>query len=144
MTIGELCVKLGELEQAAHSFLQALELLQQSSYSAPGRPQESPLHSNQPPPLQLAHANRLLADVYRMQGKYDQALAHLQAARTALDAGRYEEKSSQTGHSAFAPWFPGRNFPGGSNVLTLERVSTAERILLLQAQATVHILLLRH
>ncbi|MFL5696484.1 MAG: helix-turn-helix transcriptional regulator [Ktedonobacteraceae bacterium] len=136
ITIGELWFKLGELEQAAHSFLQALEQLQQSSYSAPGRPQG-------PPHLQLAQANRLLADVYRMQGRYDQALAHLQVAHTALDAGRYEEKSSQTGHSAFAPWFPGRNFPGGSNVLTLERISTAERILLLQAQATVDILLLR-
>src|SRR6266704_3168666 len=44
ITIGELWFKLGELEQAAHSFLQALEQLQQSSYSAPGRPQESPLH----------------------------------------------------------------------------------------------------
>src|SRR2546421_7928194 len=139
ITIGELWFKLGELEQAAHSFLQALEQLQPSSYFTP----ESPLHSNQLPPLQLAQANRLLADVYRMHGKYDQALAHLQGARMALDAGKYEEKSSQTSQSAFAPWFPGRNFQGGSNVLTLERVSTAERILLLQAQATLDILLLR-
>lgn len=130
ITIGELWFKLGELEQAAHSFLQALERLQQSS------------HSTQP--LQLAQANRLLADVYRMQGKYDQALAHLQAAHTALDTSILdEEKNSQTAHSVFAPWFPGRNFPGGSNVLTLQRASTAERILLLQAQATLDILLLR-
>ena len=144
ITIGELWFKLGELEQAAHSLLQALEQLQQSSHSTRGRPQDSPLHSTQPAPLQLAQTNRLLADVYRIQGKYDQALAHLQAARTALDTGIIdEEKSSQTGLSVFAPWFPGRNFPGGSNVLTLERAGTAERILLLQAQATLDILLLR-
>lgn len=132
ITIGELWFRLGELEQAAHSFLLALEQLQQSSYS----PQESL-------PLQVAQANRLLADVYRMLGKYDQALAHLQAARSALDTDTYEEKSSQTGHSAFAPWFPGRNFPVGGSVSTTERVSTAERILLLQAQATLDILLFR-
>src|SRR5207249_8140762 len=92
-------------------------------------------------PLRVAQANRLLADVYRMQGKYDQALAHLQAARTTLDRGAYEEQNATAHQSAQVPWFPGRSFPG--SVLTLERVSTAERILLLQAQATLSILLYR-
>ena len=46
----------------------------------------------QPVPLQVAQANRLIADVYRMQAKYDQALAHLQAARAALDTEALEEQ----------------------------------------------------
>src|SRR5947209_1727883 len=130
ITIGELWFKLGELEQAAQSFQEALEQLQQEKQDAL--------------PLRVAQANRLLADIYRIQGKYDQALAHLQVARTALDAGIYEEKSSQTDQEAvFAPWFPGRSFSSGGNVLSPERVSAAERILLLQAQATLDILLSR-
>ena len=130
ITIGELWFKLGELEQAAQSFQEALEQLQQEKQDAL--------------PLRVAQANRLLADIYRIQGKYDQALAHLQVARTALDAGRYEEKSSQSDQEAvFAPWFPGRSFSSGGNVLSPERVSAAERILLLQAQATLDILLSR-
>jgi len=130
ITIGELWFKLGELEQAAQSFQEALEQLQQEKQDAL--------------PLRVAQANRLLADIYRIQGKYDQALAHLQVARTALDAGIYEEKSSQSVQEAvFAPWFPGRSFSSGGNVLSPERVSAAERILLLQAQATLDILLSR-
>jgi DNA-binding CsgD family transcriptional regulator/tetratricopeptide (TPR) repeat protein len=130
ITIGELWFKLGELEQAAQSFREALEQLQQEKQDAL--------------PLRVAQANRLLADIYRIQGKYDQALAHLQVARTALDAGLYEEKSSQTDQEAVvAPWFPGRSFSSGGNVLSPERVSAAERILLLQAQATLDILLSR-
>ncbi len=35
--------------------------------------------------LVMAQANRQLSDVYRMQGKYEQARTHLQAARVALD-----------------------------------------------------------
>lgn len=118
-TIGESWFKLGELEQAAGAFQQALQT-------------EAPVSS-----LQLAQASRLLADVYRMQGRYDQALAHLQAAQNALDlytefeAGREETASS-------VPWLVGRTFAG---VLIRERAAAAERILFLQARATLLILL---
>src|SRR5579885_3407506 len=123
--IGESWSKLGELEQAAGAFQQALQT-------------EAPLSS-----LQLAQANRLLADVYRMQGRYDQALAHLQAAQNALDlytefeAGREETVNN-------VPWLAGRTFAGASgNVLIRERAAAAERILFLQARATLLILLNR-
>src|SRR5579885_324632 len=115
--IGESWFKLGELEQAAGAFQQALQT-------------EAPVSS-----LQLAQANRLLADVYRMQGRYDQALAHLQAAQNALDlytefeAGREETVNN-------VPWLAGRTFAGASgNVLIRERAAAAERILFLQARA---------
>ncbi len=36
--------------------------------------------------LLMAQANRLMADVCRMQGKYELAVTHLQSARSALDA----------------------------------------------------------
>lgn len=129
ITIGELWFKLGELEQAAQSFQRALEQLRQEMELAL--------------PLQVARANRLIADVYRMQGKYEQALAHLQAARTAFEVGIHGEKNVQVGNVTYVPWFPGRSFPSGGNMLALERVSTTERILLLQAQATLDTLLYR-
>lgn len=134
-TIGELWFKLGELEQAAQAFHRSLELLRQTG-SVSGDAQEEA--------LQLAQANRLLGDVYRMQGRYDQALAHLQAARTALVVDTQEERNTQIAQAvADVPWFPGRSFASDRGALTLERVSTVERILLLQAQATLDILLYR-
>ncbi len=117
--IGESWFKLGELEQAAAAFQQALQT-------------EAPVSS-----LQLAQANRLLADVYRMQGRYDQALAHLQAAQNALDL--YTEfEEGQEEMASHAPWLVGRTFAG---VLIRERAAAAERILFLQARATLLILL---
>jgi len=133
VTIGELWFKLGELTQAIASFQKALEQLQLVG-------QES---TQAALPLEIAQANRLIADVYRMQAKYDQALAHLQAARAAL-ANDTLHKSLDVAHDAGVPWFAGRSFStASSNTLMLERVSTAERILLLQAMATLDILLYR-
>jgi len=135
LTIGELWFRLGELEQAAQAFQQALELLQKNR-PLPDRLQEVS--------LELAQVNRLLADVFRMQGKYDQALAHLQAARSALGESTDEERNTLFSQERSAvPWFPGRSFANTKDVLTLERVSVVERILLLQAQATLAILLYR-
>ncbi len=135
ITIGELWFKLGELELAAASFQKALERLQSEGQNG--------VETTVPTmPLQVAQANRLIADVYRMQAKYDQALAHLQAARAALDTGAFEGQVI-AGQTAVVPWFAGRSFSSGGNALTLERVSTAERILLLQAMATLNILLYR-
>ena len=132
ITIGDLWFKLGELELAAVSFQKALERLQSEEQN----------DAEATVPLQVAQANRLIADVYRMQAKYDQALAHLQAARAALDTGAFEGQVI-AGQTAVVPWFAGRSFSDGDNALTLERVSTAERILLLQAMATLNILLYR-
>ncbi len=140
ITIGELWFKLGELELAASAFQKALERLQ--SVGQNGAKIEAAV------PLQLAQANRLIADVYRMQAKYDQALAHLQAARAALDTEASEgavvlEEQGIHGKAGEVPWFAGRSFSNDGKALTLERVSTAERILLLQAMATLNILLYR-
>jgi predicted ATPase/DNA-binding CsgD family transcriptional regulator len=132
ITIGELWFKLGELELAATSFQKALDRLQSVEQNG----------AEATMPLQIAQANRLIADVYRMQAKYDQALAHLQAARAALDIEALEEQVIP-GKTGDVPWFAGRSFTSGGNALTLERVSTAERILLLQAMATLNILLYR-
>ncbi|HET9919469.1 MAG TPA: AAA family ATPase [Ktedonobacteraceae bacterium] len=120
---GESWFKLGELEQAAEAFQKALQAM------------TPPV-----PALQFAQTNRLLSDVYRMQGKYDQAMAHLQSARDALDA-EHGEKGQEAGSAV--PWFVGRSFASGGSLLTRERVSTSERILFLQAQATLYILLNR-
>lgn len=117
--IGESWFKLGDLEQAAEAFQQALQT-------------EAPVSS-----LQLAQANRLLADVYRMQGRYDQALAHLQAAQNALDLYTELEEGREEATS-HVPWLVGRTFAG---VLIRERAAAAERILFLQARATLLILL---
>ncbi len=63
VTIGELWFRLAEFEQAAPAFQKALELLAAQQQNEPGQETE----------LQFARANRLMADVYRMQAKYDQA-----------------------------------------------------------------------
>jgi len=133
--IGESWFKLGELEQAVLAFQEALQDLQERGA---GNTQS----------LLLAQANRLLADVYRMQAKYDSALAHLQAASNALEAiagtkatqaGR-RQADTPTDEMTQVRWFPGRSFPG-SAVMSLERTSKNEHILLLQAQATFDMLL---
>ncbi len=83
-----------------------------------------------------------MADVYRMQGKYELALAHLQAARKSLDvnASDYQETNSNLDQVS---WISSRSLSVGTGVLNFQQVSAAERILLLQAQATLDILLFR-
>lgn len=125
--IGELWFKLGELEQASTLFQQALTELQQ-------RPQEVS-------PLLLARTNRLLADVYRIQARYEQALAHLQAARTALEKEtQVHGSATTTAEMMHVPWLPGRSFPSYME-MNEERSSISERIQFLQAQAMLEILL---
>lgn len=120
LTIGELWFKVGELEQAASAFQSALE--RQDTLS----------------PLLHARTNRSLADVYRMQAKFVQALSHLQAASTT-----FEHQDSMTHvreQEQNVPWF----FKRGTSSLapvTLERVYSTEHVLFLQAQATLDILL---
>ncbi|MDQ2886022.1 MAG: tetratricopeptide repeat protein [Chloroflexota bacterium] len=126
LAIGELWFKLGELEQAGNAFQQALTQLQK-------QPQEAT-------PLLLARANRLSADVYRMQAKYEQALAHLQAARAAFSRGAQANAITSTDHLTFVPWLPGRGFPTGTPA-GLEQININERIQFLQAQAMLDLLL---
>ena len=126
LVIGELWFKLGELEHAVNTFQQALAQLQR-------QPQEAT-------PLLVARANRLIADVYRMQAKYEQALAHLQATRAAFDRDIKVSGIASTGQATHVPWLPGRNFSAGT-ATGLEQISISERIQFLQAQAMLDLLL---
>ncbi|HLI09017.1 MAG TPA: AAA family ATPase [Ktedonobacteraceae bacterium] len=130
--IGESWFKLGELEEAAEAFQQALQGAAPSASFHPSA--ASPLSS-----LQLAHTNRLLADVYRMQGKYDQALAHLQATQSALEFDSERDDKPRETMSNLS-WSRGRTF-ADSNVLVRTSATAVERILFLQARATLFILL---
>ncbi|HEX9134736.1 MAG TPA: AAA family ATPase, partial [Ktedonobacteraceae bacterium] len=139
LSIGESWFKLGELDQALSAFQQAIG----ARFIAPAS--SSLLSTPAPSPLLSAHANRLLADVYRMQGKYELALAHLQAARKALDAsaGEYEETNAGFDQETHQSWFPSSSFSGDTGAMRLRQVKTTESILLLQAQATLDLLLNR-
>ena len=135
--IGESWFKIGELNQAAKAFQQALEQLQRETTPA-GHSQFTFIASLS------ARANRTLADVYRMQGKYELTLAHLQAARSVLDAvvaepGEQAIPGEKERHYA---WMTSRSFSGKINQPEMRQLS-AERILLLQAQATMDLLLSR-
>jgi predicted ATPase/DNA-binding CsgD family transcriptional regulator len=135
LTIGELWFRLAEFEQAAPAFQKALELLAaQQGVSARGDALDRA--------LQFARANRLLSDVYRMQAKYDQALAHLQVASGALTIETEETAAYQpAGQETTARWFPGHGLGNRGSVLALERAGAEERVLLLQSQAMLDILM---
>jgi predicted ATPase/DNA-binding CsgD family transcriptional regulator len=135
LTIGESWFKLGELELALSAFQQALENLQPDVQTK----------FNEPSPLLSAHANRLIADVYRMQGKYELALAHLQAAYKMLDASSSKYGETTVGYDLEAPqsWFSSHTSSGGTSILNLQQVNITEHILLLQAKATLDLLLNR-
>src|SRR6266566_2738483 len=125
LSIGESWFKLGELEQAALAFQHALQDLRGTG-------------TGYTESLLLAQVNRLLADVYRMQGKYDQTMAHLQAASGAFNAVAETERTTDD-QATQVRWFPGRSFPGST--MTPGRTRTKEHILLLQAQATLDMML---
>jgi len=158
LLIGESWFKLGELEQAGHAFQEALAYLQGTSIIQPqvGLAQGALVQGDSQKTFFLAQANRLLADVYRMQGKYDQALAHLKAASNASDAlqNASGETSTTSDDSTQVRWFPGRSFPveaihqvnmkeltGTPLQQGLLRARTSEHILLLQSRATLDIML---
>src|SRR5205823_3503840 len=134
LSIGESWFKLGELERALDAFQQALEQLQREKFTPDQQSSEFPLLS--------AQANRCMADVYRMQGKYELALAHLQAARKSLDVNASDFQETYMNLDQVS-WISSRSLSVGSGVLNLQQVSAAERILLLQAKATLDILLFR-
>ena len=136
--IGESWFKVGELNQAAQSFQKSLEHIQ---YEKP------PYTSTTPESILVsltARANRMLADVYRMQGKYELTLAHLQAARNALDAhaDAIEKPAAPNPSEQEQPyaWMGARSFTG-QRTQPAAHLFDAERILLLQAQGTLDLLL---
>lgn len=100
--IGESWFKLGALTQANQAFQHALEVGQA-------------MHLTRTTPLLLARINRWLADTYRLQGKYELALAHLEATRDTLHA-----------------------YIGSAKAASI--TNTIEHILYLQAQATLDLL----
>jgi predicted ATPase/DNA-binding CsgD family transcriptional regulator len=132
--IGESWFKLGELARALDSFQQSLEQQQHQ--------QLTPYRQSSQFPLLSAQANRCMADAYRMQGKYELALAHLQAARKSLDVNASDFQETYKNLEQ-VPWISSRSLTVGTGVLNFQQVSAAERILLLQAQATLDILLFR-
>ncbi len=73
-----------------------------------------------------------------MQGKYDQALAHLQTASTVFDTMVQREASTTDAEPTQVHWFPGRSFPLEKNI---SHKNMSESILLLQARATLDMML---
>jgi DNA-binding CsgD family transcriptional regulator/tetratricopeptide (TPR) repeat protein len=132
--IGESWFKLGELDQALDAFQQALEQLQREQLTQDQQSSQFPLLS--------AQANRCMADAYRMQGKYELALAHIHAARKSLDLNASDLKETYKNVDQ-VPWISSRSLSVSTGVPNYQQASAAERILLLQAQATLHILLFR-
>ncbi len=126
LTVGELWFKLGELEQASASLQHALEETRKHDATSP---------------LLLARINRILADIYRMQAKYEQAMSHLQMARFALDqeAQYGQQESLALTARATLPWFARSGLATNVGTATIEHITSSERIQLLQAQAILDI-----
>jgi DNA-binding CsgD family transcriptional regulator/predicted negative regulator of RcsB-dependent stress response len=136
VALGESWLKLGELEQASRAFHQALE---QSPGDGEGRGGEEL--------CVRARASRLLADAYRLQGKYDLALAHLQAATDLLDKESRRRALTAEPERALVSWLapgqrslPSEPAPEQAGQSTLLGLQASERLLLLQARATLDLL----
>ena len=127
MTIGELWFKQGELGHAAAAFERVIVQSQATEL----------------PALVLARAHRQLSDLYRMQCRYEEAFAHLQAASSALDvAPEQDDEHSVTSADRSLPWLPERTVRHGGSVDS-GRTRSREQIQLLQAQAMLDLLLNR-
>jgi DNA-binding NarL/FixJ family response regulator len=80
-----------------------------------------------------ARLHRALADIYRMQARYEQAISHLQAARELLiDVSNGADQMLTQVQ---------RNTSVEGTVALQERVNSGEQILMLQAQASLDVLL---
>ncbi len=142
IALGESWLKLGELEQAARAFQQALE---QSPPDTTDR--------NSKELFVRARASRLLADAYRLQGKYELALAQLQSATGLLDEeNRRRAQEAPAEHEpTLVSWLaPGHHALQMAQLAgqeekagTTSRLRASERLLLLQARATLDLLLYR-
>ncbi|HEX7737748.1 MAG TPA: AAA family ATPase [Ktedonobacteraceae bacterium] len=139
LALGESWLKLGELEQASKAFRQSLGFEQHSGQNASSLANEEPLAK--------ARAYRLLADTYRMQGKYELAQSHLQAAAKQL-TGKSETRTQADLDTI--PWLSTR-FPPPHAAQTLEESpprerfaqSNGERLLMLQSKAMLDLLVFR-
>ncbi|HEU5377075.1 MAG TPA: AAA family ATPase [Ktedonobacteraceae bacterium] len=143
-SLGESWFKLGELDQAADAFRQALEHGRATSTDQTAAT-----------PLLLARANRLSADIHRMQGNYELALAHLQAASNLLDKGNTSRTFAQTAEAPQSDTFwlsAGNTYSHLAQVterreeiapVSLTELNATERLLLLHARATLDVLLFR-
>jgi predicted ATPase/DNA-binding CsgD family transcriptional regulator len=142
IALGEIWLKLGELEQAARAFQQALE--------------QSPPDTTDRSSKELfvrARACRLLADAYRLQGKYELALAQLQSATGLLDEEnrrRAQEAPAEHEPTQVSWLAPGHHALQTAQLAGQEekagitsRLRASERLLLLQARATLDLLLYR-
>ncbi len=136
--IGDFWFKLGELEQAEQTFLHAIALSQRDF---------SPSDAS----LALSRINRHLADIYRMQGKYDLARSYLQAASNAISEDRQDQQSTTRSNGQLMEsdtsitdfWSQDRRSQLDRRRSPAEQEKLAERIQLLQAQATLDLLLNR-
>ncbi|HEY4035710.1 MAG TPA: AAA family ATPase [Ktedonobacteraceae bacterium] len=136
--IGDFWFKQGELEQAEQTFLQAISLLQHDSSSADAS-------------LDLSRVNRHLADIYRMQGKYDLARSYLQAASNAISEDHQDQQATNGSNGQLIEsdasivdfWSQDRRSQLDRHRSPAEQEKLAERIQLLQAQATLDLLLNR-
>ncbi|MBA2680150.1 MAG: hypothetical protein H0U76_17360 [Ktedonobacteraceae bacterium] len=125
MAIGELWFKQGEFAQAGAAFEQVIVYSQ----------------AMQLPALVLARAHRQLSDLYRMQSRYEEAFAHMQAASSALDvAPEQDDEQSVTSTDCSLPWLQSRTFRQGRSGDS-GYARAREQILLLQAQAMLDLLL---
>jgi DNA-binding NarL/FixJ family response regulator len=111
-SIGQGWFKLGELRLALEELQQALE--------------QTRLEADSLSPLFKAQMNRVASDIYRMQGHYEMARSHLQAARHAIDLASATDITD-----------------GSSIIIESLQVDREERILLYQAQAMLDLMLLR-
>jgi predicted ATPase/DNA-binding NarL/FixJ family response regulator len=139
IALGESWLKLGELNLAVDAFRLALEKHREAS-------EEEREHI----PLLLAKANRLLGDVYRIQGKYELALAHSQAASSLLDND--EESGSPQEAENIASQLPSwlaysyemlsrSTDPTNLSSVASLSLNVTERLLLLQTKVTLDLLL---
>jgi tetratricopeptide (TPR) repeat protein len=136
LSLGEIWLKLGELEQATSAFHQALDSAQHTG-------------ENGDEPLTRARANRLLSDAYRLQGKYELALSHLQAAASQF-AGEWDGRVQTELELDLISWLSTKSTPLQSvrvasegSLEAFSRLHSNERLLLLQAEATLDLLLFR-
>ncbi len=130
LALGESWLKLGELSLAADALRQAIER-QGSGVEA----------ASEQFPFVLVRANRLLGDIYRVQGKYELALAHLQAASNLCE----QDESDELAHSGRLVRTELTGGPIATSAAQVYAVPTVlystELLLLLQARATLDILL---
>ncbi len=130
LSLGECWFKLGDLTRSADAFRQILERQDDAAVE----------HSRL---LLLAKANRLLGDTYRMEGKFELALAHLRTADRLLANKERGGSIQEAANDASQPEQPLSDISSVESQNRLRPRDKTERVLLLQARATLAILCAR-